>query len=115
MPFKVPARHDMTVLLEPVMAGVVVTPEKYMGAVVGDLNSRRGRIASMEARGTSQVIRANVPLGQMFGYVTDLRSMSQGRATSTMQFARYEEVPTAVAEEIMAKVAGKPAQRVGSR
>jgi len=115
MGVKEACRKAKPVLLEPIMDVEVVTPEEYMGAVVGDLNSRRGRIASMEARGTSQVIRANVPLGQMFGYVTDLRSMSQGRATSTMQFARYEEVPTAVAEEIMAKVAGKPAQRVGSR
>ena len=77
--------------------------------------SRRGRILSMEARGSSQVIRANVPLGQMFGYATEMRSMTQGRATYTMQFARYEEVPAATAEEIMAKVAGKPAARAGSR
>src|SRR2546428_300242 len=115
MGVKEACRQAKPVLLEPIMDVEVVTPEEYMGAVVGDLNSRRARIVSTEARGTSQVIRANVPLGQMFGYVTDLRSMSQGRATSTMQFARYEEVPTAVAEEIMAKVAGKPAQRVGSR
>jgi elongation factor G len=113
--FKEACRKAKPVLLEPVMDVEVVTPEEYMGAVVGDLNSRRGRIVSMEARGTSQVIRANVPLGQMFGYVTDLRSMTQGRATSTMQFARYEEVPAAIAEEIMAKVAGKPAARAGSR
>jgi elongation factor G len=69
----------------------------------------------MEARGSSQVIRANVPLGQMFGYATEMRSMTQGRATYTMQFARYEEVPAAIADEIMAKVAGKPAARAGSR
>jgi elongation factor G len=115
MGFKEACRRAKAVLLEPVMDVEVVTPEEYMGAVVGDLNSRRGRIVSMEARGTSQVIRANVPLGQMFGYVTDLRSMTQGRATSTMQFARYEEVPAAIAEEIMAKVAGKPAARAGTR
>ena len=115
MGFKEACRKAKAVLLEPVMAVEVVTPEEYMGAVVGDLNSRRGRIISMEARGSSQVIRANVPLALMFGYVTDLRSMTQGRATSTMQFARYEEVPAAVAEEIMAKVAGKPAARAGSR
>jgi elongation factor G len=113
--FKEACRRAKPVLLEPVMDVEVVTPEEYMGAVVGDLNSRRGRIASMEARGTSQVIRANVPLAQMFGYVTDLRSMTQGRATSTMQFARYEEVPTAIADEIMAKVAGKPAARAATR
>src|SRR5881296_1252822 len=115
MGFKEACRKAKPVLLEPVMDVEVVTPEEYMGAIVGDLNSRRGRIASMEARSGSQVIRAHVPLGQMFGYVTDLRSMTQGRATSTMQFARYEEVPAAIAEEIMAKVAGKPAARAGTR
>jgi len=113
--FKEACRKAKPVLLEPVMDVEVVTPEEYMGAIVGDLNSRRGRILSMEARGSSQVIRANVPLGQMFGYATEMRSMTQGRATYTMQFARYEEVPAAIAEEIMAKVAGKPAARAGSR
>ena len=115
MGFKEAVRRGKPVLLEPVMDVEVVTPEEYMGAIVGDLNSRRGRIASMEARGSSQVIRASVPLGQMFGYATEMRSMTQGRATYTMQFARYEEVPTAIAEEIMAKVAGKPVARAGSR
>src|SRR5262250_829671 len=115
MGFKDACRKAKAVLLEPVMDVEVVTPEEYMGAIVGDLNSRRGRIISMEARGTSQVIRANVPLGQMFGYATEMRSMTQGRATYTMQFARYEEVPAAIAEEIMAKVAGKPAARAGTR
>ncbi len=115
MGFKEACRRAKPVLLEPVMDVEVVTPEEYMGAVVGDLNSRRGRIISLEARGTSQVIRAYVPLGQMFGYATEMRSMTQGRATYTMQFSRYEDVPTAIAEEIMAKVAGKPAARAGSR
>jgi elongation factor G len=115
MGFKEACRRAKPILLEPVMDVEVVTPEEYMGAIVGDLNSRRGRILSMEARGSSQVIRANVPLGQMFGYATEMRSMTQGRATYTMQFARYEEVPTAIAEEIMAKVAGKPAARAGTR
>jgi elongation factor G len=115
MGFKEACRRAKPVLLEPVMDVEVVTPEEYMGAIVGDLNSRRGRIASMEARGSSQVIRATVPLGQMFGYATEMRSMTQGRATYTMQFSRYEEVPLAIAEEIMAKVAGKPAGRGGSR
>jgi elongation factor G len=115
MGFKEAVRKAKPVLLEPVMDVEVVTPEEYMGSIVGDLNSRRGRILSMEARGSSQVIRANVPLAQMFGYATEMRSMTQGRATYTMQFARYEEVPTAIAEEIMAKVAGKPAARAGSR
>ena len=115
MGFKEACRRAKPVLLEPVMDVEVVCPEEYMGAVVGDLNSRRGRIASMEARAGAQVIRANVPLGQMFGYATDVRSMTQGRATYTMQFARYEEVPRAIAEEIMAKVAGKAAPRAGAR
>jgi elongation factor G len=115
MGFKEACRRAKPVLLEPVMDVEVVTPDEYMGAIVGDLNSRRGQIQSMEARGNSQVIRATVPLGQMFGYATDMRSMTQGRATYTMQFARYEEVPTSIAEEIMAKVAGKPAARAGTR
>ena len=115
MGFKEAVRRGKPVLLEPVMDVEVVTPEEYMGAIVGDLNSRRGRIVSMEARGSSQVIRANVPLGQMFGYATEMRSMTQGRATYTMQFARYEEVPAAIADEIVAKVAGKPVARAGSR
>jgi elongation factor G len=115
MGFKEACRRAKPALLEPVMDVEVVTPEEYMGAIVGDLNSRRGRIVSMEARGSSQVIRATVPLGQMFGYATEMRSMTQGRATYTMQFSRYEEVPLAIAEEIMAKVAGKPQGRAGSR
>src|SRR6266446_1008955 len=85
------------------------------GYPVGDLNSRRGRIVSMDSRGNAQVIRANVPLGQMFGYATDVRSMTQGRATYTMQFARYEEVPRNLAEEIMAKSRGEGPSRSGSR
>jgi elongation factor G len=115
MGFKEAARKAKPVLLEPVMDVEVVTPTDFQGAVVGDLNSRRGKIISMDARASSQVIRANVPLGQMFGYATDVRSMTQGRATYTMQFARYEEVPRPIAEEIMAKVAGKAAPRAGSR
>jgi elongation factor G len=93
----------------------VVTPSEFQGAVVGDLNSRRGKILSMDARANAQVIRANVPLGQMFGYATDVRSMTQGRATYTMQFARYEEVPRNLAEEIMAKSRGEGPSRSGSR
>jgi elongation factor G len=115
MAFKDAVKKAKPVLLEPIMQVEVVTPEEYMGAVHGDLASRRGRIASMEARGSSQVIRANVPLATMFGYATDLRSATQGRATYTMQFARYEEVPTSLAEEIMAKVAGRAPARAGSR
>jgi elongation factor G len=114
MAFKEACRRGKPVLLEPVMDVEVVTPRDYVGPVIGNLNSRRGRIMSQEVRGTSEVVRAMVPLGQMFGYVTDLRSMTQGRATSTMQFARYEEVPPAIAEEITAKSGGKP-KRDGSR
>jgi len=115
MAFKDALKKASPVLLEPIMQVEVVTPEEYMGAVHGDLAARRGRIVSMEARGSSQVIRANVPLATMFGYATDLRSSTQGRATYTMQFARYEEVPTSLAEEIMAKVAGRAPARAGSR
>jgi elongation factor G len=115
MAFKEACRRAKPVLLEPVMDVEVVTPRDYVGAVIGNLNSRRGRIMSQEIRGTSEVVRANVPLGQMFGYATDLRSMTQGRATYTMQFARYEEVPPAIAEEITAKAAGKPTKRDSTR
>jgi elongation factor G len=97
MGFKEGCRKAKPVLLEPVMDVEVVSPSEYQGAVVGDLNSRRGKIVSMEARAGAQVIRAFVPLGQMFGYATDVRSMTQGRATYTMQFARYEEVPRPIA------------------
>jgi elongation factor G len=88
-------------LLEPVMAVEVVTPEDYLGDVMGDLNSRRGRIENLEPRGNAQVIKARVPLAAMFGYATDLRSTTQGRATFTMQFERYEEVPQSLASELV--------------
>jgi elongation factor G len=94
------------VILEPVMAVEVVTPEDYMGDIIGDLTSRRGRIQHMEARGSAQVINAKVPLSEMFGYATDLRSRSQGRATYTMQFDSYEQAPKSVSEEVVAKAAG---------
>jgi elongation factor G len=89
-------------LLEPVMAVEVVTPEEYLGDVIGDLNSRRGRVEGLEPRGNAQTVRARVPLATMFGYATDLRSTTQGRATFTMQFDRYEEVPATIAEAIVA-------------
>jgi elongation factor G len=89
-------------LLEPVMAVEVVTPEEFLGDVMGDLNSRRGHIEGLEPRGNAQVIRARVPLATMFGYATDLRSTTQGRATFTMQFDRYEQVPQSIAGEIVA-------------
>jgi elongation factor G len=94
-------------ILEPVMELEVVTPDDYMGDVIGDLSSRRGKIESMEARGPVRVIKALVPLAEMFGYATDLRSRSQGRANYTMQFHSYQEVPTAAATEIVAKVRGE--------
>jgi elongation factor G len=94
------------VLLEPVMSVEVVTPEDYMGDVIGDLSSRRGRIEGMEALGNNQVIKSLVPLADMFGYATDLRSRTQGRATYTMQFHSYAEVPDAIAKEIVAKATG---------
>jgi elongation factor G len=115
MAFKEACRRAKPVLLEPVMDVEIVTPRDYVGAVIGHLNSRRGRILSQEIRANAEVIRANVPLGQMFGYATDLRSMTQGRATYTMQFARYEEVPPAIAEEIVAKAGGRPTRREGTR
>ena len=93
------------VLLEPIMDVEVVTPEEYLGDVMGDLNGRRGRVQSMEARAGAQVVRAQVPLSEMFGYATDLRSRTQGRATFTMQFHHYEKVPAAIAEEVSKKAA----------
>jgi elongation factor G len=100
MAFREAARRAKPVLLEPIMAVEVVTPEEFMGDVIGDLNRRRGRIEGMEPRGNAQVIRAYVPLAEMFGYATDLRSATQGRATYTMQFDSYNEVPSALSEEI---------------
>ncbi len=100
------ARLASPVLLEPIMAVEVVTPEDYMGDVIGDLSSRRGRIEGMDQNGNSQAIRALVPLADMFGYATDLRSRTQGRATYTMQFHSYAEVPDSIAKEIVAKATG---------
>jgi elongation factor G len=107
MAFKDAAKKAKPVVLEPIMSVEVVTPEEYMGDVMGDLNSRRGKIHSMEKRGNAQVIRAEVPLAEMFGYATDLRSKTQGRATYTMQFSHYEDVPKGIADAIIAKVKGE--------
>jgi elongation factor G len=106
MAFKEAARKASPVLLEPVMAVEVVTPEDYAGAIMGDLSSRRGRIEGMEHRAGSQVIKAIVPLAEMFGYATHMRSSTQGRAEYSMHFARYEETPRSVAEEIIGKAQG---------
>jgi elongation factor G len=102
------AKRAKPVLLEPVFAVEVVTPEDYMGDVIGDLNRRRGRVHGMEPRGNAQVVTAHVPLSEMFGYATDVRSMSQGRATYTMQFDKYEEVPPNIAEKVVEARTGEP-------
>ena len=107
MSVKEAARRASPVLLEPIMEVEVVTPEDYLGDVIGDLSSRRGRVEGMEQRGASQVVRALVPLSDMFGYATDLRSRTQGRAAYTMQFHAYQEVPDAIAKEIVARVRGE--------
>jgi len=107
MAFKEAAKKASPVLLEPVMSVEVVVPEDFLGVIVGDLNSRRGRIEGMEHRAGSQVVKAMVPLSEMFGYATHMRSSTQGRATYSMHFARYEEAPRSVAEEIIARVQGK--------
>jgi elongation factor G len=101
MAFKEAMKRSKPKLLEPVMAVEVTTPEDYLGDVMGNLNSRRGRIESMNPLANAQVIKASVPLSEMFGYATDLRSMTQGRADFTMQFDRYEEVPQAIASDII--------------
>jgi elongation factor G len=107
MALKKAARLANPILLEPIMAVEVVMPDEYMGDVIGDLSSRRGKVEGMEQRGSSQVVRAQVPLAEMFGYATDLRSRTQGRATYTMQFHSYQEVPGAVSKEIIARVTGQ--------
>jgi elongation factor G len=102
------AKRAKPVLLEPVFAVEVVTPEEFMGDVIGDLNRRRGRVHGMEPRGNAQVVTAHVPLSEMFGYATDVRSMTQGRATYTMQFDSYEEVPPNIAEKVVEARTGEP-------
>jgi len=105
--FKEAARKAKPVLLEPVMAVEVIVPEEYMGAIIGDLQSRRGRVEGMEMVGNTQAIRATVPLSTMFGYATHMRGATQGRANYSMQFKQYEEAPRSVSEEIIAKVQGR--------
>ena len=105
--FRKAAEMAKPVLMEPIMKVEVVTPEDYMGDVMGDLSSRRGRIGQMEARGNTQVVNSTVPLSEMFGYSTDLRSRTQGRATYTMQFEEYQQVPAAIADEIIKRVRGE--------
>ena len=105
MAFREGLRKAAPVVLEPVMGVEVVVPESFMGDVIGDITSRRGKILGMTLRGTAQVVESHVPLSQMFGYATDLRSMTQGRATYTMQFSHYDEVPRSVQEEMLVKEA----------
>ena len=104
--FKEAAAKAGPKLLEPIMDVEVVVPEEYMGDVIGDLSSRRGRIGGMFQRSDARVVAASVPLGEMFGYSTRLRSITQGRAVYSMQFSRYEEMPQSMAEQIVAKVKG---------
>src|SRR5438093_13404344 len=101
MAFKDAMERGKPKFLEPVMTVDVITPEDYLGDVMGNLNSRRGRVESLEPVGNAQVVKAVVPLAEMFGYATDLRSMTQGRAEFTMQFDRYEEVPQSIATELV--------------
>jgi elongation factor G len=105
--FREAGRKAAPTLLEPIMKVEVVTPDQYMGDVTGDLNRRRGMLEGMDTKGNAQVIKAKVPLSEMFGYVTQLRSLSSGRATSTMEFSHYAPAPNNVAEEVIAKVKGK--------
>jgi elongation factor G len=107
MAFKDAARKASPALLEPIMEVEVVTPEEYMGDVMGDLSSRRGKIEGLSSRKDAQIIKAKVPLSDMFGYSTVLRSMTQGRAIYSMQFAYYEEVPRSISDQIIEKVKGK--------
>jgi elongation factor G len=102
------ARNANPVLLEPVMSVEVVTPEEFLGEVIGDLSRRRGKVQGQEPRGNALAVQAFVPLGEMFGYATDLRSSTQGRASYTMQFERYEEVPKNIEDEIFEHRSGEP-------
>ncbi len=104
--FKNGMRKAKPILLEPVMGIELVTPEQFLGDLIGNINSMRGRIQSVESRGDMYVIHCHVPLAETFGYATRLRSITQGRATHTMEFYRYEEVPASVSEEITEKAAG---------
>ena len=107
MVFKEACKKAKPVLLEPVFDVEVVTPEEFMGDVIGDISGRRGKVEAMDQRGSDRIIKAQVPLAEMFGYVTELRSRTQGRATSSMQFNSYKEVPKSIAEEVVATVRGE--------
>ncbi|HHG85491.1 MAG TPA: elongation factor G, partial [Bacteroidetes bacterium] len=104
--FRHATRQAGPVILEPIMAVEVVMPEEHMGSVVGDLNKRRGQIEGMDSRGNDRVVKAKVPLSEMFGYVTSLRTITSGRAASTMQFSHYARTPRGIQEEIVKKIKG---------
>jgi elongation factor G len=104
--YKTAAKAAGAVIMEPIMKLEVVTPEENMGDIVGDLNRRRGQVNSMDDRAGAKVVKAHVPLSEMFGYVTTLRTLSSGRATSTMEFSHYEVTPTNIAEEVIKKAQG---------
>ena len=107
MAFKEACHRGHPKLLEPIMRIEIVVPEEYMGDVIGDLNARRGRIQGMESRAGAQIIRTEVPLAEMFGYATDIRSRTQGRGSFTMHFSHYEQAPAAISEEVVAKATGR--------
>src|SRR6202011_3934728 len=111
MAYKEACAKAKAVLLEPIMKVEVVVPEEYMAAVLGDLNARRSAIQGTENRAGSNVIRVEVPLAQMFGYATDLRSRTQGRATLTMHFSHYAEAPSSIAQEVIDKARGKETKK----
>jgi elongation factor G len=106
MGFKAAAKKASPVLLEPVMAVEVITPDEYTGSVTGDLNKRRGIMKGMDTRGVSQVVKADVPLSALFGYVTDLRTITSGRATANLTFSHYDSVPKNIAEAVISEVNG---------
>jgi len=105
--FRNASREASVVLMEPVMAAEVVTPEEYMGDIISDFNRRRGQVEGMESRAGARVIKARVPLAENFGYVTVLRSLTSGRGTSTMEFSHYEEVPPEISQKLLEKIQGK--------
>ena len=105
--FKEASKSAKAVIMEPIMKLEVITPEENMGDIVGDLNRRRGQVNSMDDRAGSKVVKAEVPLSEMFGYVTSLRTLSSGRATSTMEFSHYAETPSSVSETVIAEIKGQ--------
>ena len=107
MGFKASAKAAKAVIMEPIMKVEVLTPEENMGDIVGDLNKRRGQVNAMDDRAGSKVVKALVPLSEMFGYVTSLRTLSSGRATSTMEFSHYEATPANISQEVIAEVKGQ--------